>query len=69
MIRSRAGVPPNYIIQIGPRQPSDIPGYNEVMVSFTADGKTSKPVAFLLSTDGNTLAQFSKYDIAKIRGS
>jgi protein-disulfide isomerase len=34
-------------------------------VTFTADGKTSKPAAFLLSTDGKTLAQFSKYDISK----
>ncbi len=65
MIRSRASVPANYVINIGPRQPSDIPGYSQVMVSFAADGKTSAPVAFLLSADGNTLAQFSKYDIAK----
>lgn len=65
MIRSRASVPANYVINIGPRQPSDIPGYSQIMVSFAADGKTSTPVAFLLSADGKTLAQFSKYDIAK----
>ena len=65
MIRSRASVPPNYIIHLGSREPSDIAGYSQVMVSFAADGKTSKPVAFLLSADGNTLAQFSKYDIGK----
>ena len=64
MIRSRASVPPNYLIHLGPREPSDIPGYSQVMVSFSADGKTSKPVSFLLSSDGKTLAQFSKYDIA-----
>lgn len=65
MIRSRANVPANYVIDIGPRQTSDIPGYSQVMVSFVADGKTSAPVPFLISADGRTLAQFSKYDIAK----
>ena len=65
MIRSRANLPPNYIVHVSGREPSDIPGYSQVEVSFTADGKSSKPVAFLLSADGNTLAQFSKFDIAK----
>ena len=41
------------------------PGSMQISVTFTADGKTSKPVTFLLSTDGKTLAQFSKYDISK----
>ena len=64
LIRSRSNVPPNYTIDVGPRTKSDVPGYSEVSVSFTADGKTSKPVKFLLSDDGKTLAQFSKYDIS-----
>ena len=64
MIRSRASVPANYVINLGPRQPSDIPGYSQIMVSFAADGKTSTPVPFLVSADGKTLAQFSKYNIA-----
>jgi protein-disulfide isomerase len=42
-----------------------VPGFDEITVNFTAEGKTSKPVTFLLSTDGKTLAQFSKYDISK----
>lgn len=65
MIRSKASVPANYVINIGARQPSDIPGYSQVMVSFAADGKTSAPVPFLISADGNTLAQFSKYNISR----
>ena len=32
---------------------------------FTAGGKTSRPAIFLLSDDGKTLAQFSKFDISK----
>jgi protein-disulfide isomerase len=65
LIRSRTQVPPDYDIQIGPRTKSDVPGYDEISVIFIRDTKTSKPVTFLLSTDGNTLAQFSKFDISK----
>jgi protein-disulfide isomerase len=65
LIRSKSSIPPDYDIQIGPRTKSDVPGFDAINVTFTADGKTSKPVTFLLSTDGKTLAQFSKYDISK----
>jgi protein-disulfide isomerase len=65
LIRSRSSVPPNYDIQVGPRTKSDVPGFDAISVSFSADGKTSKPVDFLLSTDGKTLAQFTKFDISK----
>jgi len=65
LIRSKSSIPPDYDIQIGPRTKSDVPGFDTISVTFTADGKTSKPAAFLLSTDGKTLAQFSKYDISK----
>ena len=65
MVRTRAKIPPNYAIQISPRQPSDVPGYDQINVTFKADGDSSKPIPFLLSTDGKTLAQFNKFDIAK----
>jgi protein-disulfide isomerase len=65
LIRSKSTVPPDYDIQIGPRTKSEVPGFDAISVTFTADGKTSKPSIFLLSTDGSTLAQFSKYDISK----
>lgn len=64
LIRSRSNVPPNYTIEVGPRSKSEIPGFNEILVNFLADGKSSKPVKFLLSDDGKTMAQFSKYDIS-----
>ncbi len=64
LIRSRSNVPANYTIDVGPRGKSDVPGFSEIAVNFTADGKSSKPVTFLLSDDGKTLAQFSKYDIS-----
>jgi protein-disulfide isomerase len=65
LIRSRSNVPADYEIQVGPRSKSDIPGFDEIVVTFTSDGKGSKPITFLLSTDGKTLAQFSKFDISK----
>jgi protein-disulfide isomerase len=65
LIRSKSSVPANYDIHIGPRTKCDVPGFDEISVTFAADGKASKPVAFLLSTDGKTLAQFNKYDISK----
>jgi len=65
LIRSRSNVPPQYDIQIGPRTKSDVPGFDQISVVFSADGKTSKPVQFLLSADDKTLAQFSKFDISK----
>ena len=65
LIRSKSSIPPDYDIHIGPRTKSEVPGFDAITVTFTADGKTSKPVTFLLSTDGKTLAQFSKYDISK----
>lgn len=64
LIRSRSNVPPNYTIEIGPRSESEVPGFSEISVNFVAYGKSSKPVKFLLSDDGKTLAQFSKYDIS-----
>jgi protein-disulfide isomerase len=65
LIRSRSNIPANYDIQIGPRTKSDVPGFDTISVSFSADGSTRKQVDFLLSTDGKTLAQFSKFDISK----
>jgi protein-disulfide isomerase len=65
LIRSKSSIPPDYDIQIGPRTKSEVPGFDAINVTFTTKEKSSKPVMFLLSTDGKTLAQFSKYDISK----
>jgi protein-disulfide isomerase len=63
LLRQKANLPPGSTVQLGPRMPSDVAGYDNIAVSFSAEGKTSRPVNFLLSTDGKTLAQFSKYDL------
>lgn len=64
LIRSKSNVPPDYVIQVGPKRKSDVPGYSAIDVFFSSGGKASRPVQFLLSDDGKTLAQFSKYDIS-----
>jgi protein-disulfide isomerase len=65
LIRSRTKIPPDYRMTIGPRTASEVPGFDKIEVVVTADGQPSRPIAFLLSTDGKTLAQFNKYDISK----
>lgn len=64
LIRSKANVSPEFEMSVGPRTKSEIPGFDKIAVTFTSDGKASKPAVFLLSEDGKTLAQFSKFDIS-----
>jgi protein-disulfide isomerase len=64
LLRQKANLPPGSSVNLGPRMPSDVAGYDNVSVNFSAEGKVSRPVNFLLSTDGKTLAQFSKFDIS-----
>jgi len=65
LIRSKSSIPPDYDIKVGSRTKSEVPGYDAISVTFTSGEKTSKPVTFLLSTDGKTLGQFNTYDISK----
>lgn len=65
LIRSRTRLSPEYVMTIGPRESSNIAGFDKIDVTFTGEGTPSKPMTFLLSTDGKTLAQFNKYDISK----
>ncbi len=65
LIRSRTKLPPDYDISIGPRSPSETPGYDKIDVNFIHGPEPSRPLTFLISTDGKTLAQFNKYDISK----
>ena len=64
MIRSKAQVSPEYTILISDPTQGEVPGYDQIMVTFTANGSTSRPQPFLLSTDGKTLAQFNKFDLS-----
>lgn len=66
MIRNRSGITPDYTVQIGIPTPGEVPGYDQVMVTFVAPGEDpskAKTLPFYVSTDGNTLAQFNKFDM------
>jgi len=65
LIRSKSSVPPDYEIHIGPRTKSEVPNFDKIVVLFTSNGHSSRPMDFLLSKDGKTLAQFTQYDISQ----
>jgi protein-disulfide isomerase len=64
LLRQKANLPPDSSINIGVPTASELPGFDLITVSFTNSGNTSHPVNFLVSLDGKTLAQFTKYDIS-----
>ncbi len=64
LLRQKAELPPMSTIQISPAVSSDTAGFFTVMVAVSAEGKVSHPITFLISADGKTLAQFTKYDIS-----
>ncbi len=65
LIRQRAHLTPEDRISVGPREPSNIPGFDQIEVQLSTEGQPAHPITFLLSKDGETLAQFSKFDISK----
>jgi len=61
LLRSRIDtLPPEADIHVFSRTPSEFTGYDNVLVSFTVDGKTSPAAPFLISADNKTLAQITK---------
>jgi protein-disulfide isomerase len=64
LLRGKAQLPPESTIAVGPVQPSDVAGFHAINVTFTTEDKTSHPINFLISDDGKTIAQFTKYDIS-----
>ena len=64
-IRTKAQLPFNYDVKVGDKKPSSLPGYDEVTVLLGEAGKPSRPMQFLLSKDGKTLAQMNMFDLSK----
>jgi protein-disulfide isomerase len=65
-IRNRSqALTPAYAISIGEPAKSELAGYDQIVVTFTADGSPGKTAPFLISTDGKTLAQFNKFDLSQ----
>lgn len=64
MVRSQFGVPQDYTVSVGTRKPSQIPGYDALLVTVSRGAKATV-VDFLLSTDGTKLARLETFDLAK----
>lgn len=64
-IRSKAQLPFNYDVKVGERKPSTQAGWDEVTVFLGEEGKPSKPMTFLISKDGKSLAQMNTFDLSK----
>jgi protein-disulfide isomerase len=62
-IRSRYKVPGEIGVSISAPRPSDFPGYDQIIVSFTG-GAHSSTHEFLISKDRKTLARLEKFDIS-----
>jgi protein-disulfide isomerase len=64
MIRNKSTISLEYAITFGLPTVSEVPGYDQVVATFSAEGGSPKTATFLLSTDGKTLAQFNKLDLS-----
>jgi protein-disulfide isomerase len=61
LLRQKANLPPMSTIHISTPEASEVPGFATVNITFESEGKGSRPITFLVSNDGKTLAQFTKY--------
>ena len=64
-IRAKAQLPFNYDVVVGDRKPSAQAGWDEVTVALGEHDKPLKPMTFLVSKDGRTLAQMNTFDLSK----
>jgi protein-disulfide isomerase len=64
MLRQKANLPPETTVQVGGLTPSEFAGYDSLSVTVTNEGRSSKPIQFLISKDQKTLAQISRFDIS-----
>jgi protein-disulfide isomerase len=64
MVRSKFSVPPDYSVLLGPRKPSQIPGYDTLPVVLSRNGKTTN-IDFLISSDNSKLARLETFDLIK----
>lgn len=62
MIRSQYSIPGNCGVKIGPREPSSIPGYDELQVTLS-QGAQDTQIDFLISTDSKKLAHLDTFDL------
>lgn len=65
IVRSHFNVPPDVVVHIGPRSPSDMPGYHTVAITLTQGTTTSNPYIFQLSDDGKSFMRIEKFDLSQ----
>jgi protein-disulfide isomerase len=65
MIRSRSQMPPDYVVQVGTPEASDISGFQKLPVSYSSPQGSTRSIEFLISNDGKTLAQINRFDLAQ----
>jgi protein-disulfide isomerase len=63
LVRSQFEVPPNVDLAIGATSKSEFPGFDNLPITFSSNGKHTV-VNFLLSNDGNTVARLERFDIS-----
>ena len=63
LVRSQFEVPPNVDVAIGATSKSEFPGFENLPITFSSNGKHTV-VNFLLSSDGNTVARLERFDIS-----
>lgn len=65
-LRARLEIPPEYVIHVGPRTPSNTPGFDNLLVSFElpAHPEHSQKLNFLISNDNKTLERIARWDIS-----
>jgi protein-disulfide isomerase len=64
MIRNRASISLDATMSFGLPTKSEVPGYQQVIATFAQAGQPPRTATLLLSSDGKTLAQFSKLDLS-----
>ena len=62
MVRSQFNVPQDFVVTLGARKPSQIPGYDAVTITLARNGK-QKLIDFLISTDNKKLARMETFDL------
>lgn len=63
-IRSRYNVPPSIEVAVADPKPSEVPGYDQIVVTFKGGTHTSTH-DFLISKDRKNLAHLEKFDISQ----
>jgi len=64
-IQAQYDLPPDVMIDVGPRHPSDFPTYDLVTITLSGKSGHVQKVDFLLSQDSKILAKVTKIDLTK----